>query len=113
INADWKRPYQGRLVVADDLGLLMVDACLNRPVNGLQEIPTVISEMKAQEIVAEQPVQQLFLPGKDSKRLTIRPWNVPKLCDDEVRVTVFQIARQEGEVVVLDKHKRGTIVRFL
>ena len=37
IDADRKRPYQGRLVVADDLGLFMVDARLDRAVNCLDE----------------------------------------------------------------------------
>ena len=96
IDADRERPHQGRLVVADDLGLLMVDPGLDGAVDGLDEVLAVISEMKTQEVVAEQAVEQLFLPGKNAKRLAVGPGNVPELGDDQVGIALLEIARQES-----------------
>ena len=85
--------------------LLVVDPGLDRAVDGLDEVLAVIAEMKTKQIVAQQALEQLFLPGKDAKRLAVRPGNVPELGDDQVGIALLEIPRQQRKVVVLDEHE--------
>ena len=101
------------LLLTDDLGLLLVDPRFDGAIDGLHEVLAVIAKMKSQEVVAEQAVEQLFLPRKDAERLAVGPGNVPELGDDQVRIPLLEIARQESEVIILDEHKGRPAVGFL
>ena len=35
--------------------------------------------VEANQVAAEQAVEDLFLPGTDAERLPIRPWDVPEM----------------------------------
>ena len=96
IDADRERPHQGRLAAADDLGLFLVDPGLDRAVDGVEEVLAMIAQVKAEQVVAQQAVEQLFLPGEDAKRLAVGPGDVPELGDDQVGIALLEIARQQS-----------------
>ncbi len=95
------------MAAADDGEVLVVDARLERPLHGLEEIVAVMLDVKRQQIVAEQPVQDLLAPRADPKRFGIRPRNVPELADDDIGPRVLDEPRQQREVIVLHEHDRG------
>ena len=70
---------------ADDGEVFVVDARLERPLDGLEKIVAVKLDVERQQVVAEQAVQDLLRPWTDAKRLRIRPRNVPELTDDDDR----------------------------
>jgi hypothetical protein len=62
--------------------------------------------VEADQIGAQQAVEQFALPRTDPESLRVRPWNVPEDRDTGVRPPFFQEPWQQGEVVVLHEHNR-------
>ncbi len=59
VDADGERPDAGRVAAALDLGDLAVGPRLEVPVHRLQEVLAVVAQVEPQQVVAEQPVEQL------------------------------------------------------
>ncbi len=66
--------------------------------------------MKADQIGAQQAVEQFRLPGTDAEGLGIRPWNVPKNSHAGVGTGVLDETRQQRKVVILHQHDRIVFV---
>ena len=61
--------HHRRMAAAHDREALVVDARFERPLDGLEKVVAVILDVKRQQVVAEQPVQDLFAPRADAKHL--------------------------------------------
>ena len=109
IDADRKRPHVGRPAAAPGGEVLVVDARLERAIDGVEEVVAVILDVKAQQIVAEQPVQDVLAPRADAERLAVRPRNVPELADRHVGPRLLDESRQQREVIVLHEHHRAIV----
>src|ERR1700730_4013213 len=57
--------------------------------------------MKADQVGAQQSIEQFALPGAYSERLRVWPWNMPKNRHAGVRTFLLNEAGQQCEVIVL------------
>src|SRR3954447_11085424 len=73
----------------------------------------MVAQVKAHQVVAEHPLDQLLLPRENAKRLAIRPWNVPELADEKVRVMRLQHPRHKSQVIVLNEDHSRAAPRFV
>ena len=87
---------------------LPLDAGFKRAVDRLEEIIAVRLRLKADEIRAEQTVEQFALPRADAEGFGIRPRNVPEDRDANVRPRILDHARKQSEVIILHK-KQGML----
>ena len=85
---------------------LPVDARLERPVDGLEEVVAVVLRVEPDQVGAQHAGQQLGLPGADAEGLEVRPRDVPE--DRHARVGALGLdeRRQRREVIVLDEDQR-------
>ena len=86
VDADREGTDERRLVLVDDLGFLVVDPRLEVAVDRLEEVLDVVADLEAQEVVAEEAVEELVLPGQGAEGLRVRPGDVPELGHDQVGV---------------------------
>ena len=113
VDADRLRPHQRGLAAARDGGTVHLDARLQGAVHRLQEVHAVILDVKRQNIIAEEAVEDLFLPRADAEHLAVGPRDVPEVEDDQVRPGLAEHPRQQGEVVVLhEDHGRLAVHLF-
>src|SRR2546422_9096229 len=87
VDADGKRPYARPFPRAPPVTVLGIYFAM---IDAFEEIGAVIAQVKPEEVVAEQSVQQLFLPGESSECLAIGPRYMPELGDGKVRIPLFQ-----------------------
>ena len=64
---------------------LVVDARLDEAIDRLEKIVAVQLHVEAEQIAAEQAVEDLFLPRADAERFAMRPRDVPEVADDRIR----------------------------
>ena len=93
--------------------MLVVDARLERAIHGVQEIVAVILDMKPEQIVAEQAVQDVLLPRTDAEGLAVGPRDVPELAHRDVGARVLDEARQQREVIILHEHHGPVVADFV
>ena len=113
IDADGERPDARRVAAALHLRLLAVGPRLEVPVHGLQEVLAVVAQVEADQVVAEQAVEQLLLPGEGAERLRVGPGDVPELGHGQGRVPPLEHPRQEPEMVVLDEDEGRPVAGLL
>ncbi len=75
----------GRVPAAIDGEVLALNAGLKRAVDGIQKIVAMRLHVKADQIRAQQAVEQFALPGADAEGFGIGPGNVPEDGDARVR----------------------------
>ena len=92
--------------------MLVVDARLERAIDGVEEIVAVILDVETEQIVAEQAVQDVLLPRADAERLAVRPRDVPELADRDVGPRLLHESRQQREVIVLHEHDGAVVADF-
>ena len=80
---------------------LVIDARLDEAIDSLEKIVAVQLHVKAEQIAAEQTVQDLFLPRADAERFPVRPRDVPEVADDGIGTPALDDSRQQREVIVL------------
>src|SRR6185436_20956095 len=97
---------------ARDRELLAVDESFELAVDGVEEVVAVKLDVEREQVVAQQAVEQLALPGADPEDLGVGPGNVPELEDDGRREPLLDHARQQGEMVVLDEDERALRARL-
>jgi hypothetical protein len=78
-----------------------------------RKVVDVELRVKADDVRAEQAVEQLDAPWADRERFRIGPRDVPERDDGGLRQALADQARQEGEVVVLHEDDRVVAHRFL
>ena len=78
-DADREWPDQRYVIAAVYGKALPLDARLQRTVDRLEEIVAMGLDVEAEQVVAEQSVQQLLAPGEDPEGLAIGPRDVPEL----------------------------------
>src|SRR5580658_3632657 len=77
-HANGDRTNQGVVAVPVDGEVLALNAGFERAVNGIEKVIAMRLQMEADQISAQQPVQQLTLPWADAEGLWIRPGDVPE-----------------------------------
>jgi hypothetical protein len=97
----------------DDGEFLVVHTRLERTFDRLEEVITVVLNVERQQIVPEQAVQDRVGPWADAEGLGIGPRNMPELTNDDVRTGVFDEAREQREMVILDEHDRRSAADLL
>ena len=113
IDADRKRPHERRPAAAPGREVLVVDARLERAIDGVEKVVAVILDVEAEQVVAEQAVQDVFAPRADAERFAIRPRDVPELADGHVGPRFLDESRQQREVIVLHEHDGAIVGRPL
>ena len=113
IDADREGAYQRGVPVARQIEAGLVGAGFNAHAHGFHEIARVVTQVEAEQIVAEHAVEHLFAPRENAEDLGVGPGDVPELGDDQLRVAVLEHARQQREMVVLDEDERGPIAGFV
>ena len=113
VDADRKRTDLGFVRRARDRKVLVVDARLDEAVDRVEKIVAMQLHVEAEQIAAEEAVEDLFLPRADAEGLPMRPWNVPEMADDRVWTALLDESRKQREVIVLHQHDRGGAVDFL
>ncbi len=68
-----------------------------------------ILDVEAEQVVAEQPVQDVLAPRADAEHFAVRPRNVPELAHHGIRPRFLHEPRQQREVVVLHEDDRARI----
>ena len=89
IDADGKGPDAGHIPARMYRALLIIHARFDATVYGVEEVRAMVVQVKCQKVVAEHAIQQLFLPGKDSKGLSIGPRDVPELRHDQIGIALL------------------------
>ena len=110
-DADGKRLHERAVAVAGDREMLAVDTAFERAIHGLQEIVAVRLDVEADQIRAEQAIQQLALPGADAEGFRIGPGDVPEDGHARIRTALLDHLREQREMVVLHEHDRAFFVR--
>ena len=64
---------------------LAKEAGFQAAINAFEEIVAVVLNVEAQQVVAEQPVQQFLGPGANAEHFVIGAGDVPELGHDQVR----------------------------
>ena len=98
---------------ARDGEALRVDACLEGAVDRVEEVLAVIAQLEAEQVVAQQAVEQLLLPGEGPHDLAVRPGDVPELRDDQAGIALLEHPGEQPEVVVLDEDQGRPVARLL
>ena len=109
VDADRKRLDVGPVPAPDDGEVLAVDPGLDAGVDRVEEVVAVELDVEAQQVVAEQAVDDLLAPRADAERLAVRPGNVPELADDRIGPRLLDEPRQQREVVVLHEDDRALV----
>ena len=78
-----------------------------------EKVVAVRLNVKADQVGAEQPVQQFALPGADPEGLGIRPGNMPENRHARVGALFLDHRGKQREVVVLHQHDGAALRRDL
>ena len=98
---------------SEHMPVVQIDSGLHNTLHRIEEVGSVVRGVEAYQIVAQQPVYDLPLPGAQSEYLGVRPRYVPELRHDYGRVPLLQIAGQQREVVVLDEYDCRLVAHLL
>src|SRR5258708_1350962 len=110
-NTDRERMHQ-RLMVAAVYGKpLEFHARLQRAIHGLQEVDAMRLDMKADQVRAEQSMEDLPLLRTNTEGFGIGPRDMPENRDPRVRPLFLDHAWSEREMVILNQHDRLRGVR--
>ncbi len=113
IDADRKRPYQGAVTTAVDLGSIEVNSRFDLAIDRVQKVLAMVVHMEAEQVVPQQTIQKLFSPREGPKDLAVGPGDVPELGDDEAGMCVLEHPWEQAEVKVLDEDKGRLGPHFL
>ena len=73
----------------------------------------MILDVEAEQVVAEQSVQDVLAPRADAERFAVRPRNVPELADGHVGPRFLDESRQQREVIVLHEDDGAVVADLL
>ena len=102
-DADGKRTHGGDMTVTAHGHLVPVGARLDGAVDGREKVIAMQGNVEADEVSAEETIEELSLPGADTECLRIGPGDMPEDGDAGIGARILDEARQESEVVVLHK----------
>src|SRR5258706_12282094 len=106
-NADGIGEHTGQVSLAIHGEAVPFRERYDSAIDGGKKIVAMGLNVKADEIGAEQPVNQFALPGADAEDFGIRPGNVPEDGDASVRPGFLDHARQQREMIILDEDDGG------
>ena len=80
---------------------------------GGDEVAAVALQLESQQVVGEQPGQQLAPPRADAEPVRMRPRNVPEQRRPGAGTSRAQGGRHQRQVVVLNEHRRRGVGQLL
>ena len=113
VNADGKGAHQGGFPLILNAVIFGIHLERQGPGGGVHKVVAVGADVKAQQIVAQQPGHQFILPGTDAENFGMRPGNVPELAGDGVRGHAADVLRQQGQVIILGQHNGRPTADFV
>ncbi len=105
-HADRKRPHHGQVPFTVHGKSLPLNAGLDSAVYSLEKVVTMGLNVKANQVGAQQSIEQLALPRTDTEGLWIGPWNVPENRYLGVRTLALNELWQQGKVIILNEQHR-------
>jgi hypothetical protein len=109
VDADGDVADDGQRLVAGDLEPIRVHVRFDVAVDRVQEILAVVPDVEPEEVVTQESVEQFLPPGEDATDLPVRPRDVPKLRDNQLRVCRLEHPGEQAEVIVLNEHERRLV----
>src|ERR1700719_1280065 len=77
----------------------------------MQKVVAMRLDVKSNQICAEQPINQLALPGADAEGFRIGPRNMPENGHAHVWPLFLQHAWEQGKVIILNQNHRIRRIR--
>src|ERR1700723_2887867 len=112
-DADRKWADESLMALAADGEAVPVGIRFECAVHRLKKIIAMRLHVEADQIGAQQAIQQFALPRANSKRFRIRPRNVPEDSDTRVRALLFDEPWQKREMIILHQnHGRFRAAQF-
>ena len=94
--------------------MLVVCARLHHTIHRGKKIMAVKGNMESDQVRAEEPIQQLGLPGTDSECLRVGPRNVPENRYACIGSGPLHETRKQSQVVILHKyHRLRAVLHFI
>ena len=113
VNADGKGPHQRGLVPIVNQPVSGVNPGVQVGRHAIHKVLAIAGKVKAQQVVAQHPVQDFRLPGADAENVRAGPGNVPELPDDHILVDFPYVAGQQRQVIILYQHNRRVAADFV
>ncbi len=113
IHTDGEGAHLGFVAAARDRKRLPVPAALQGAIDTFEEVVAVVLGVEAEQVVAEQAVQNLPRPRADQELVHVRPGDVPEVGDGQIGPGFLEQTGQQGEVIILDEDQGRTVLRFL
>ncbi len=107
IDGDGIGPHAGAVGAALDLLTVPVQVALQLLADGVHEVVRVVAQVEAQDVVAQEAVQQFLLVRADAEDLGAGPGDVPKKYAGQVRAALLQQAAHQRQVIVLQEDHRA------
>ena len=107
-------PHLVAVLAVHDAGL-HVDLEVHQVAAALEEVAPVGARVEADDVVGQEPAVDLLAhPRREhAPGVRLRPRDVDEVVQEDVRLLVADHARERVEVVVVDHHDRGLLVRDL
>src|SRR5439155_9535218 len=93
--------------------LFHIDLRFQGAVDRFEKVVAMILDVKAQQVIAEKTVQDFILVRTNPKDFAVGPGDVPEMENDQIGPGVAKHARQQSEVIVLDKNHGRLVVNFV
>ena len=94
------------MVIPIDCKTVPLDAGFKGLIHRLQKIIAMRLDMEADQIGAQQSVQEFPLPGADPEGFRVGPGNMPEDCDPRVGPLRFYEPGQQREMIILNQNER-------
>ena len=105
-HADGIGPHPRQMTLAIDLEAIPCGERFDGAIDARQKIVAMRLDVEADQVGAQQPVNQIARPRADAEDFRIGPGNMPEDGDTRVRPRFLDHARQQREVIVLRENDR-------
>src|SRR5580704_14248375 len=94
------------MALASDLKAIPGGERFDGAVHARKKIVAMRLDMEADQVCAEQPIDQIARPGADSEDFRIGPWNVPENGDACIGAGFLDHSRKQREMIILRQDDR-------
>src|SRR4029077_3632733 len=105
-DADRECTHPGLMAGTRHGEMLPLNAAFQRPVDSVQKIVAMRLNVEADQVRAQQAVQQLASPGTNSEGFRIWPRDMPEDGHSGIGANLLDEPRQQREMIVLHQHHR-------
>ena len=111
VDADRHRHHRGVAAVQSHSRRFRIDLGLELLLDRKQEVAAIALELKREQIVGQQTLENLAAPGADAQPVGIGPRDVPEQRRARVRSQGAQRRGDQRQMVVLDEYRRRSAAR--